>query len=68
MKDVLIELLLELLKEERDKSRKVMKEHEETMRALTQKLERMETNLFLDRSMFRRNGRIECDGVDEVDC
>ena len=68
MKDALIELLMELLKEERDKRRKEMEGNAETMRALSQKLERLETNLILNQSMYRRVGRIECDGVDEVDC
>ena len=70
-KDVLIEFLLELLKEERDQRRRGTEENTSLIKDLIKKFENMETELILDRHSrhsHRRVGRIICDGdEDEVD-
>ena len=69
-KDVLIEFLLELLKEERDQRRKETEGNAGLIRDLMSKFEKLETDIILDRHthhMHRRVGRILCDGEDEVD-
>ena len=69
-KDVLIEFLLELLKEERDQRRRETEENASLIKDLMSKFDKLETDLILDRHthhMHRRMGRILCDGEDEVD-
>ena len=65
-KDVLVDLLLELLKEERDQRKKESEENSTMIRLLNQKFERLQTEIF-SLSCPRRCGRIECDGEDQVD-
>ena len=70
-RDVLIDFLLELLKEEREQRRKDTAENASKIQELMFKLEKMETDLILERhtrNMYRRVGRTVCDGdEDEVD-
>ena len=70
-KDVLIEFLLELLKEERDQRRRETEENVSLIKDLMSKFDRLETDLIFEhhtRHMHRRSGRIVCDGdEDEVD-
>ena len=70
-KDVLIDFLLELLKEEREQRRKDTAENASKIQELMFKLEKMETDLILERhtqNMYRRIRRTVCDGdEDEVD-
>ena len=63
----MIEFLLELLKEERNRWRKESEENATLIRELSTKFEKLETDLFLERHMRRRIGRIECDGEDMID-
>ena len=70
-RDVLIDFLLELLKEEREQRRKDPAENASKIQELMFKLEKMETDLILERhtrNMYRPVGRTVCDGdEDEVD-
>ena len=70
-RDVLIDFLLELLKEEREQRREDTEDNASKIQELMFKLEKMETDLILEhhtRNMYRRVGRTECDGdEDEVD-
>ena len=70
-KDVLIEFLLELLKEERDQRRRETEENATLIKDLMSKFDRLETDLIFERHtrhLHRRSGRIVCDGdEDEVD-
>ena len=70
-KDVLIEFLLELLKEEREHRRKETEENASLIRDLVSRFEKLETDLIFElhtRNLYRRVGRTVCDGdVDEVD-
>ena len=70
-RDVLIDFLLELLKEEREQRRKDIEDNASKIQELMFKLEKMETDLILERhtrNMYRRVGRTMCDGdEDEVD-
>ena len=70
-RDVLIDFLLELLKEEREQRRKDTEDNASKIQELMFKLEKMETDLILERhtrNMYRRVGRTVCDGdEDEVD-
>ena len=70
-KDVLIEFLLELLKEERDQGRKETEENAGLIRDLMSKFEKLETDVIFERHtrhLHCRVGRIVCDGgEDEVD-
>ena len=70
-KDVLIEFLLELLKEERDQRRIETEENASLIIDLMSKFNRLETDLIFERHtrhLHRRSGRIVCDGdEDEVD-
>ena len=68
-KDVLLEFLLELLKEERDHRRRETEENAGLIKDLMSKFEKLETDLILERHTRRshcRVGRIVCD-EDEVD-
>ena len=70
-KDLLIEFLLELLKEEREHRRKETEENASLIRDLMSRFEKLEADLILERQtriLYRRVGRTICDGdVDEVD-
>ena len=70
-KDVLIEFLLELLKEERDQRRKETEENAGFIRDLMSKFDKLETDIIFERHtrhLHRCVGRIVCDsGEDEVD-
>ena len=70
-KDMLIEFLLELLKEEREHRRKETEENASLIRDLMSRFEKLETDLIFERhtrNLYRRVGRTVCDGdVDEVD-
>ena len=70
-KDVLIEFLLELLKEERDQRRKETEGNAGLIRDLMSKFEKLETDIIFERHtrhLHHRVGRIVCDGgEDEVD-
>ena len=70
-RDVLIDFLLELLKEEREQRRKDTDDSASKIKELMFKLEKMETDQILEhhtRNMYRRVGRTVCDGDhDEVD-
>ena len=67
----MIDFLLELLKEEREQRRKDTEDNASKIQELMFKLEKMETDLILERhtrNMHRRVGRTVCDGdEDEVD-
>ena len=67
----MIDFLLELLKEEREQRRKDTEDNTSKIQELMFKLEKMETDLILERhtrNMYRRVGRTVCDGdEDEVD-
>ena len=66
--DVLIEFLLELLKEERDQRRKETEDNAGLIKNLVSKFEKLETDLILERHLYRHGGgRIVCDGEDEID-
>ena len=66
-KDVFIEFLLELLKEERDKRRKETEENASLIKNLMFKFGKLETDLISERHLCQRVGRIVCDGEDEID-
>ena len=70
-KDVLIEFLLELLKEEREQRRKETDDNASNIKELLFKLEKLETDFILERhtrNMYRRVGRTVCDAdEDEID-
>ena len=70
-KDVLIDFLVELLKEEREQRRKETEDNASKIQELLFKLGKLETGLILEshtRNMYRRVGRIVCDGdEDQVD-
>jgi len=69
VKDVLIELLVEMLKEERIRWRKESAENETLVKELSKRLDKLETDLFLQRHIRAqtRLGRIKCDGEDVID-
>ena len=68
---MLIEFLLELLKEEREHRRKETEGNASLIRDLMSRFEKLETDLMFERhtrNLYRRVGRTACDGdVDEVD-
>ena len=70
-KDVLIDFLVELLNEEREQRRKETEDNVSKIKELLFKLEKLETDLILERhtrNMYRRVGRTVCDGdEDQVD-
>ena len=70
-KDVLIDFIVELLKEEREQRRKETDENAIKIKELLFELEKLETDLILEhhtRNMYRRVGHTSCDGdEDEVD-
>ena len=70
-KDVLINILLELLKEEREQRRKETENNASEIKELLFKLEKLETDLNLEHdtwNMYRHVGRTVCDGdEDKVD-
>ena len=69
VKDQLIELLLEILKEERIRWRKVSEENVMLVKDVRKRLDQIETDLLLQRQihMRKRFSRIECDGKDIID-
>ena len=70
-KDMLIDFLVELLKEEREQRRKETEENAIKIKELLFKLEKLETDLILERhtrNMYRRVDHTLCDGDEaEVD-
>ena len=72
MKDVLIDFPVELLKEEREQRRKETDDNAIKIKELLFKLEKLETDLILERhtrNMYRHVSHTSCDGdEDEVDC
>ena len=69
VKDQLIELLLDILKEERIRWRKESDENAMLVKDVRKRLDQIETDLLLQRQihMRKRFGRIECDGEDIID-
>ena len=69
-KDVLIEFLLELLKEERDQRRRETEENASLIKDLMTEFDKLEMDFIFERHthhLHRRSGRIVCDGdEDEV--
>ena len=70
-KDVRIDFIVELLKEENEQRRKETEENAIKIKELLFKLEKLEPDLILERhtrNMYQRVGHTSCDGdEDEVD-